>query len=126
MTEMEALKKCIKVWAWLADHPDEIKKTAYYVLGLSKDKYECALCEYTISTGNMCGYCPLYGKWNKNNNYNTCMDRNSYYTNWQNYCIKYDRASFLKKYYARKIKVSANKIVLACEERLKGRESPIC
>ena len=117
--EVAALEKCIKIWQWLAKNVGAAKSEAYVALMLSADEHECPLCEYVTSIGKHCYACPLLARWGGNKpSDSVCMDKGSYYIEWKRYTIKHFNSLFLKKYYGKKVKINANKIVSICKKRL--------
>ena len=97
MTRREALKKCLKIWMWIYNHPDycfserngtEIriaKKAAYNAMHLKlTDSNECPACQYKMThfRKNYCGKSCIID-WEADTFPYTCEDVGSPYTKWK-------------------------------------------
>ena len=60
MTEIEALRKTVIIWDYLAQHPTTEKREAYHILGLEPDFLYCPLCDFCHG---VCKKCPLINYW---------------------------------------------------------------
>ena len=60
MNKIEALKKTILIWDYLAEYPWSTKRHAYTVLDLPLDIQDCPLCE---ACNLYCAECPLIDFW---------------------------------------------------------------
>ena len=76
MTEIEALRKTVILWSYLALHHGATKPEAYKALDLEFDFRYCPLCEYT---GGQCFKCPLGSFWPSYR----CTNLESPYTVWR-------------------------------------------
>lgn len=65
MTKKKCLHKMVKLWGYLAIHPELDKREAYQDLELEPDPRFCPCCAYTeIAEGRYeCHRCPLLGLW---------------------------------------------------------------
>ena len=89
MTEIEALKKTVILWDYIAAHPWCSKTHAYRVLGLSYDSFLCPLCAYVTEPLNEDGeppavnsrICPLIAFWPDRR----CRSLESPYEEWLKY-----------------------------------------
>lgn len=80
MTDRETLEKTLKLWEYLATHPNEVKEIAYLNLMLDIDINSCSLCEqaYDWGKGPDCNRCLLRNFWPEGD----CQHKDSPYTKW--------------------------------------------
>lgn len=106
MTDIEALKKTVALWKWLARHPDRGKKDAYAVLHFATDHNFCPLCENVWNKGGCswkigvpeCIKCLLRDFWPDQD----CCDTDSDFTKWRRAKTKKERT-----YHAQEISYAA-------------------
>jgi hypothetical protein len=85
MTAKEAKEVCLRVWSYLADHPEISCK-----LGLPEDLWNeirgmhfyCPLCEYFILAGLSCLDCPLFSEGAGGNKIPQGCWQGSFYAAW--------------------------------------------
>ena len=82
MTRQECLRKTIKLWDCLTEHPEMSAQRAYAYLRLPEDIHDCPCCTYDeqelkAHDGKGCDYCPMIDFWPGG-----CMNITSYYAAW--------------------------------------------
>ena len=65
MTKIECLEKMVKLWNYLATHPEQTKESGYEALDLAPDRESCPCCEYVFTQDHYiaCMACPLKRFW---------------------------------------------------------------